>query len=255
MSSSTSETVDVTMPQMGVSVAEGTLVEWKKQVGDWVEADEVICAISTDKIDTDVEAPATGRLGHPRRGRRDGRGRRRAGHDLDRRPPGAAARLGVVSTKGRARPRSAMAAAGEAGELQGDTADEDATEASAQSGARPRSAGGRRYSPVVMRMAAEHGLDLSQIEGTGRGGRVSKRDVLAFLESGGAAGRRAADAHRVPLQARRAGARRRSARRASPRAPSPSPAGPSPACGSRSAAPWSSRCRPRRRAPRSSRRT
>ena len=48
----------VTMPQMGVSVAEGTLVEWKKQVGDWVEADEVICAISTDKIDTDVEAPA-----------------------------------------------------------------------------------------------------------------------------------------------------------------------------------------------------
>jgi pyruvate/2-oxoglutarate dehydrogenase complex dihydrolipoamide acyltransferase (E2) component len=54
--------VDVTMPQMGVSVAEGTVVEWKKQVGDWVEADEVICAISTDKIDTDVEAPATGRV-------------------------------------------------------------------------------------------------------------------------------------------------------------------------------------------------
>src|SRR5688500_6360410 len=50
------------MPQMGVSVAEGTLVEWKKQVGDWVEADEVIAAISTDKIDTDVEAPAAGRL-------------------------------------------------------------------------------------------------------------------------------------------------------------------------------------------------
>src|ERR671917_599720 len=50
------------MPQMGVSVAEGTLVEWRKQVGDWVEADEVICAISTDKIDTDVEAPATGRV-------------------------------------------------------------------------------------------------------------------------------------------------------------------------------------------------
>ena len=74
-------------------------------------------------------------------------------------------------------------------------------------GARPRAAGGRRYSPVVMRMAAEHDLDLSQIEGTGRGGRVSKRDVLAFLESGGGRrGRRAADAHRVALQARRAGA-------------------------------------------------
>src|ERR671919_2542037 len=50
------------MPQMGVSVAEGTVVEWKKQAGDWVEADEIIAAISTDKIDTDFEAPATGRV-------------------------------------------------------------------------------------------------------------------------------------------------------------------------------------------------
>ncbi len=63
MSSSPTETlVDVTMPQMGVSVAEGTVVEWKKQVGDWVQADEIIASISTDKIDTDVEAPATGRV-------------------------------------------------------------------------------------------------------------------------------------------------------------------------------------------------
>ena len=50
------------MPQMGVSVAEGTVVEWKKQPGDWVEADEIIASISTDKIDTDVEAPGTGRV-------------------------------------------------------------------------------------------------------------------------------------------------------------------------------------------------
>src|SRR3954467_15689288 len=63
VSSSRTETlIDVTMPQMGVSVAEGTVVEWKKQVGDWVQADEIIAAISTDKIDTDVEAPATGRV-------------------------------------------------------------------------------------------------------------------------------------------------------------------------------------------------
>src|SRR4051794_40590702 len=50
------------MPQMGVSVAEGTVVEWKKQVGDWVQADEIIASISTDKIDTDVESPASGRV-------------------------------------------------------------------------------------------------------------------------------------------------------------------------------------------------
>src|SRR4051812_18234605 len=50
------------MPQMGVSVAEGTVVEWRKQRGDWVEADETICEISTDKIDTEVPSPAAGRL-------------------------------------------------------------------------------------------------------------------------------------------------------------------------------------------------
>src|SRR4051812_50075390 len=48
------------MPQMGVSVSEGTVVEWKKAVGDRVERDEIICAISTDKIDTDVESPGEG---------------------------------------------------------------------------------------------------------------------------------------------------------------------------------------------------
>ena len=61
-SSPTETTVDVTMPQRGVSVAEGTVVEFKKQPGDWVERDEIICSISTDKIDTDVESPATGRV-------------------------------------------------------------------------------------------------------------------------------------------------------------------------------------------------
>src|SRR3954452_3438153 len=50
------------MPQMGVSVAEGTVVEWKKRVGDWVEADEAIVEISTDKVETEVPSPATGRV-------------------------------------------------------------------------------------------------------------------------------------------------------------------------------------------------
>src|SRR3712207_7986454 len=50
------------MPQMGVSVSEGTIVEWRKRVGDWVEYEEPICDISTDKIDTEVPSPAAGRL-------------------------------------------------------------------------------------------------------------------------------------------------------------------------------------------------
>src|SRR5438105_2237728 len=59
-SSSTETVVDVTMPQMGVSVAEGTVVEWKVEVGDRIEAEQTICDISTDKIDTEVPAPASG---------------------------------------------------------------------------------------------------------------------------------------------------------------------------------------------------
>ena len=63
MSSSPTETaVQVLMPQMGVAVAEGTIVEWPKRAGDWVEADETICEITTDKIDVEVPSPASGRL-------------------------------------------------------------------------------------------------------------------------------------------------------------------------------------------------
>jgi 2-oxoglutarate dehydrogenase dihydrolipoamide succinyltransferase (E2 component) len=183
---------------MGVSVAEGTVVEWRKQVGDWVEADEVICAISTDKIDTDVEAPATGRVAEIRvdvgetvevgavlatiaTDARPGEPHRSESSE-DGSPSGEAS----SSSEGTSEAAAALDAPGDAGDLQGDTGDADATPASAQSGAAARP-GGRRYSPVVMRMAAEHDLDLSQIEGTGRGGRVRKQDVLAFLENGGGA--------------------------------------------------------------------
>src|SRR4051812_2990126 len=165
-SSSTETMIDVTMPQMGVSVAEGTVVEWKKQVGDWVEADEIIASISTDKIDTDVESPATGRVAEIIVG---------VGETVD---------VGTVMARvatdakpgephqsengvGTGEAAAALEAPGEAGELVGDDTSKS-----------------KRYSPVVMRMAAEHNLDLSQIEGTGRGGRISKKDVLAFMEGG-----------------------------------------------------------------------
>jgi len=87
------------------------------------------------------------------------------------------------SSEGTSEAEVAMEAPGEAGELQGD-APPQPRNGSAQEGAAKRPAG-KRYSPVVMRMAAEHDLDLSQIEGTGRGGRVRKQDVLAYLENGG----------------------------------------------------------------------
>jgi pyruvate/2-oxoglutarate dehydrogenase complex dihydrolipoamide acyltransferase (E2) component len=169
------------MPQMGVSVAEGTVVEWKKQVGDWVEADEVIAAISTDKIDTDVEAPAAGRLQEIVVG---------VGETVD-----VGTVLALIATdakpgeahssEGTSEAAAAGEAPGEAGELHGDAAAQQPRNGSAQESA-ARRPGGRRYSPVVMRIAAEHDIDLSRVEGTGRGGRVRKQDVLAYLENGGA---------------------------------------------------------------------
>src|SRR4051812_45501780 len=178
-SSSTSTNVDVTMPQMGVSVAEGTVVEWKKQVGDWVEADEIIASISTDKIDTDVESPATGRLAEiiVDVGDTVDVGTVMARIATDARP-GEPHQSENGTGTGEA--TAALEAPGEAGELSGDTTEEHSGTAQRI----PRGDGAKRYSPVVMRMAAEHNLDLAQIEGTGRGGRVSKKDVLAFLESG-----------------------------------------------------------------------
>ncbi len=161
--------MDVSMPQMGVSVAEGTVVEWKKQVGDWVEADEIICSISTDKIDTDVESPATGRVAEiiVNVGDTVDVGVVMAKIATDARPGEAHASENDDLGTGEA--AAAVEAPGEAGELIGDDTDQSQA---------------KRYSPVVMRMAAEHNLDLSQIAGTGRGGRISKKDVLAFMEGG-----------------------------------------------------------------------
>ena len=177
-SSPTDVLVDVTMPQMGVSVAEGTIVAWHKQPGDWVEADEVIAAISTDKIDTDVEAPAAGRLAEivVAEGETVDVGTVLALIATDAKPGEA------HTSEGTSEAAVALEAPGDAGDLPGDT-DARHANGSEQRETAPRREGGRRYSPVVMRMAAEHDLDLSQIEGTGRGGRVRKQDVLAFLEA------------------------------------------------------------------------
>lgn len=189
MSSSNTEAgattlVDVTMPQMGVSVAEGTVVEWKKRLGDWVEADETIVAISTDKIDTDVESPATGRVHEVlvEVGTTVEVGVVLARIATDARPGephlsenGSASAGSAEAGTGEA--AAALEAPGGAGELQGD-----AEPAAAAPAARVQR-GARRYSPVVMRIAAEHDVDLERVEGTGRGGRVRKQDVLAFVKA------------------------------------------------------------------------
>jgi pyruvate/2-oxoglutarate dehydrogenase complex dihydrolipoamide acyltransferase (E2) component len=162
--------VDVTMPQMGVSVAEGTIVEWKRAVGEEIAADETICEISTDKIDTEVPAPVSGTV---------------AEIVVD---VGETVSVGTVlariSTDASAAldPPSETATPAPAPEAE---EEREAERPAPTNGARgPRG----RYSPVVLRMAAEHDIDLEKIEGTGRGGRVRKQDVLAYLEEHGEGG-------------------------------------------------------------------
>jgi pyruvate/2-oxoglutarate dehydrogenase complex dihydrolipoamide acyltransferase (E2) component len=261
-SSRTEALVDVTMPQMGVSVAEGTVVAWRVEAGDRIEAGQTICEISTDKIDTEVPAPVTGVVteilvpvdatvdvgvvlariaGDDASGRGDASGGREAlgggdasggaeasgGGDLGAGPAGDGgagagpagdggagagpagdggmdAGSDVVPDSGASpgngaavsAPQSADGPATGPASGSGDgpasgpasgSADGPATRPASGSAdgpaTRPASGEHRRYSPVVQRIAAEHRIDLSQVPGTGRGGRVRKQDVLAFLDA------------------------------------------------------------------------
>jgi pyruvate/2-oxoglutarate dehydrogenase complex dihydrolipoamide acyltransferase (E2) component len=158
---------------MGVSVSEGTVVEWRKQVGDWVAYEETICEISTDKIDTEVPAPAAGRLAEILV---------EVGTTVD--VGVVLARIATDSAPGSAHPSEeppAPAVSAKGSDPLSDTP----PAARPTNGGRAR--GERRYSPVVQRIAAQHSVDLDQVEGTGRGGRVRKQDVLAFIENGGSA--------------------------------------------------------------------
>jgi pyruvate/2-oxoglutarate dehydrogenase complex dihydrolipoamide acyltransferase (E2) component len=152
--------LEVTMPQMGVSVAEGTIVEWKKRPGDSVEADEPLVEISTDKVETEVPAPGGGVL-------------KEVLVDV-----GETVDVGTVLAT--IAPAAGEAEAPPERQAPAPTREE---RPSAGDGRAPDRGNGRAapVTPVVRRMAEEHDLDLSQIEGSGRRGRVTKKDVLAYL--------------------------------------------------------------------------
>ena len=160
------------MPQMGVSVAEGTIVEWKKQPGDSVEADEPIVEISTDKVETEVPAPGAGRLKEVLV---------EVGETVDVGTVLATIEPAAVTADARAA-APAPAEASAPGSPQAPAA-AGVERQSGGDGGRPEHGDGRAppVTPVVRRMAEEHDLDLSLIEGSGRRGRVTKRDVLAYL--------------------------------------------------------------------------
>jgi 2-oxoglutarate dehydrogenase E2 component (dihydrolipoamide succinyltransferase) len=183
----------IPMPHMGVSVEEGTVIEWHKSVGDEVAAGEVICEISTDKVDTEIESPAAGTLTR------------------------------IVAEAG-----ETVAVGEPLGELDGDGGGDGKAAATAEPGAKigARAAGGRDEfgafdpaaaadavtslpsdeplaSPVAKRVAADRGVELGSVAGTGRNGRIRKADVLAAAaagpsSSGAAAARRTSGGEPAP---------------------------------------------------------
>ena len=174
--------VDVTMPQMGVSVAEGTVVEWHKQPGDRVDADETIAEVSTDKIDTEIPSPAAGRLVEicVQIGVTVD-----VGMTLARIAPDTPASRGRSNGAPAAPPAPAHPVAPPpAAHIPADPAPVRPAPPST-AGSRPSAA--RRHSPVVQRIAEEHDVDPDTIEGTGREGRVRKQDVMAVVQARSAA--------------------------------------------------------------------
>lgn len=200
---------NVVMPQMGESIAEGTIVRWIKKVGDSVDRDEPLFEISTDKVDAEIPSPSAGVLTEIKVkegetvpvnsvvaiiGAAGEKPAAPAGGDA----PGAgampAAAVGQEETAqpstgtpvndraavSEARPSNAAAPGGEAGPLS-----KPAGPAGPLSKEELRR---QKSSPLVRRIAKEHDVDIQQIQGTGISGRVTKHDILGFIESGGSTG-------------------------------------------------------------------
>ncbi len=187
--------VDVVMPQMGESIAEGTLSKWLKKVGDSVKRDEPIFEISTDKVDAEIPAPASGTLAEI------------IVTEGQTVPVSAVvARLetevgAAVATPAAQPPAPSEAPAAKSAPAKAAPAPAAAPAASTvlapPSRKAPAHAGGNgnsleerlrtKSSPLVRKIAAEHGVEIAGLQGSGIAGRVTKRDIMQFIEGGGAA--------------------------------------------------------------------
>src|SRR5688572_27273568 len=191
------------MPQMGESIAEGTVSKWLKRLGEAVERDEPILEISTDKVDAEIPSPAAGTLAEitVQEGETVGVGTIVAYIDSDGNAPAAQrpAPHGARASPPPPAPRAQAPAEVEkaAGEEPEET-EEAEIAASVPSLPRERSpeAAGQtaeerartRSTPVVRKIAEEHGIDVESVPGTGHAGRVTKQDILSFIEGGGSPG-------------------------------------------------------------------
>ena len=243
-------TIDVIMPQMGESIAEGTLSRWIKKAGDAVKRDEPIFEISTDKVDAEIPAPAAGVLSEilVQEGqtvavqtvvaRIDTEAAAGAAKPAQSPAPAAAAPAPAPAAPAPAAPAPAPAAAKPAPVAAPAASPAPAPAAPAARPAAERARPGhpaegnggletaeerlrRRSTPLVRKMAAEHNLDLSEIPGTGLAGRVTKNDVLGYIDSGAATGRGAGTP--APTPAARPAAEPGAAAAPPPRVPAGAP--------------------------------
>ncbi len=188
---------EVVMPQMGESIAEGTITKWLVKVGDEVERDQPLFEISTDKVDAEIPSPAAGKLLEIK-------------HD-EGETVAVDAVVALIGAEGESaadpedaedaedaekaapepRETEEVAAAKEdtGGDEESDAHDEDEEEAAASEEDREAMSEEERMrtfsSPVVRKIAAEEGVDLAEVEGTGAQGRVTKKDILAYIEGRG----------------------------------------------------------------------
>jgi pyruvate dehydrogenase E2 component (dihydrolipoamide acetyltransferase) len=184
--------MNVMMPQMGESIAEGTIVRWIKKVGDSVDRDEPLFEISTDKVDAEIPAPAAGVLTAIKV--KEGEtvpvnsvvavigtaGEAKETAPESARPPAPAVEPSGVPEAAAGQPE--VAARGES--ETGDVSLEDAGEEVSDEGVDKDELRRQRSSPLVRRIAKEHNVDIRLIKGTGISGRVTKQDILGFIKSG-----------------------------------------------------------------------
>jgi pyruvate dehydrogenase E2 component (dihydrolipoamide acetyltransferase) len=185
---------DVVMPQMGESIAEGTIVRWIKKVGDKVDRDEPLFEISTDKVDAEIPSPAAGVVSEIR----VKEGETVPINSVVAVIGGAAAAAEVKApTAPAAKPAETPAPSPQADGEVSAVARPEAARAQAQPEAPARRAPQpassfeeairQRSSPLVRRIAKEHNVDISRLHGTGIAGRVTKNDILGYIQSGQAA--------------------------------------------------------------------
>jgi pyruvate dehydrogenase E2 component (dihydrolipoamide acetyltransferase) len=192
--------VDIVMPQMGESIFEGTITKWLKKPGDKVERDEPLFEISTDKVDAEIPSPSAGVLKEIKIAEGQTVPIQTVVGVIDAAGGDGAAAKAAAPAPAPAKPTEAPKAAAPASTAKPAAAPpsaparpaaapQPAAAAQPAAASRPAVSSERIHSsPLVRRMAKEHGIDLTSVPGTGAGGRISKQDVEAYLAAGGSTG-------------------------------------------------------------------